>query len=356
MKTTWNSVIICFVLSVTIFAQKKYPDPQKETIRLITGQIYKSFERLARSEILLLPKDQAWKENVPEVKTVLIRSSADSTEQPALFYDSKSSHKKPLLCALHSWSEDYQQHYSIPYGIWAVQNDWVLILSDYRGPFTNPGSTLSQYAIQDILDAVEYAKKNAKIDESRVYITGFSGGGMATLMMAGRYPDIWAGAAAWVPVYDLVQWYESIKNASHNYSKHIINSCGGPPLPGTEAEKECRKRSVSMYLKNAKNKNVQVYIAAAVADKFVPPGQAIRAFNDLAFENDLFSETDIDYINTKNKLPARLEGTFSDSLFTDAGLECLYNKKSANVTLKIFSGNHNIIYNAGLYWLSRQRR
>lgn len=346
---------ICLILSIGINAQSKVLN-ETDAIHFITEQTYKSFEKLARSEVLLLSKNQAWKENVPEVKTVLIRSSADSTQQPALFYDSKSDYKKPLLCALHSWSEDYRQHYSIPYGIWAVQNDWVLIHPNYRGPFTNPGSTLSQYAIQDILDAVEYAKANANIDESRIYITGFSGGGMATLMMVGQYPHIWAGAAAWVPVYDLVQWYASIKGAKHNYSKHIANSCGGAPLPGTEAEKECRKRSVSMYLKNAKNKDVQVYIAAAVNDKFVPPGQALRAFNDLALQKDSFSENDINYINKRNKLPAHIEGKYSDSLFTDAGLECLFEKKSANVTIKIFTGNHNIIYNAGLYWLSKQKK
>jgi acetyl esterase/lipase len=171
-------------------------------IQLIRKNDFKSFFKLVRSPVMNLSKKKAWKTFVSEVRRVSIRSSFDSTEQPALFYNSGSDKKKPLLLALHSWSEDYLSRFSIPYGIWAVKNDWILIHPDYRGAFTNPSSTLSESAIRDILDAVNYSKENASVDESRVYVCGFSGGAMSALVMVGKYPELWAAASAWAPVYD----------------------------------------------------------------------------------------------------------------------------------------------------------
>lgn len=323
---------------------------------LIDDYNYKTFYRIARSPVNKMNKFAAWERAAPEVKTVSIKSTLDNTEQKALFYNSGSKRKKPLLLALHSWSEDYTQHFSIPYGIFAIKNDWVLIHPDYRGAFTNPMSTLSEYAVADILDALEYARKNADIDQSRIYITGFSGGGMATLVMAGRYPHLFSAAAAWVPVYDLVQWYGTTRYAKHNYSRHITNSCGGAPIAGSKAHAECLKRSVSSYLKNARGTDLPVYIATGVKDGFVPPSHSIQAFNDLANQTDRISPEDIRYIDKKRSLPAHLKGDFFDSLFTDAGLRLIFERKSDKVILKIFDGKHDVIYNAGLYWLSTQKR
>jgi predicted esterase len=324
------------------------------TPTFITNDAYKTFYKVAKSPVMAMSKLQAWKTVVPEVRAITIKSSADSSDQPALFYDSRSAHAKPLLVVLHSWSENYQAQYSIPYGILAVKNDWVFMHPDYRGTFTNPLATASELAVKDILDAVAYAKAHAWVDESRVYLTGFSGGGMMTLIMAGRYPDMWAGAAAWVPVYDLTQWYETTRNSRHDYSGHIANSCGGNPLRDSTAAGQCRRRSVSTYLRNARNHKVRVFIAAGILDNFVPVGHAIQAFNDLAAEEDRISAADIDYINTYHRLPRNLSGMYVDRLFEDAGLQVLFERQSASVTLKIFNSRHDVVYNAGLYWLSRQ--
>ena len=329
---------------------------KSESVVPIKEDQYKTFYRIAHSPIMRLSKWRAWKKVVPEITKISITSTADGTNQPALFYSSNSPHKRPLLLVLHSWSADYKQHYSIPYGIWAVNNDWIFMHPNYRGAYTNPQSTASEVAIEDILDALEYAKKHANVDDSRIYITGFSGGAMTTLIMISRYPDIWAGAAAWVPVYNLVQWYQTTKNSRHNYSKHIANSCSGPPLPGTAAEAECHKRSVSTYLKNIRGKNIPVYIATGIRDGFVSPGHSLQAFNDLAEKNDRISSKDINYINTYQKLPPHFSGIYSDTFYSDVGLPLLYEKKSSNVTLKIFNGKHDIIYNASLFWLSQQTK
>ncbi len=345
-----SSAVPCFLTGQSVFAQTD------TSIQIITGKRFKSFFTIVRSAIMNLPEERAWEKIMPEIKRVYIRSSFDSTKQPALFYNSGSSRKKPLLVALHSWSENYQSRFSIPYGIWSVKNDWVLIHPDYRGRFNNPSATLSESAVGDILDAVEYAKKNASIDESRVYICGFSGGAMATLVMAGRYPEMWSAASAWVPVYDLSQWYQTTRKARHNYSRDISNSCGGPPLPGTEAHGECLKRSVSTWLSRARGQGVAVYIGSGIKDRFVPPGHSIQAFNDLADTVDRIADEDISYINTHHALPEHLKSSTSEPLFKDAGFKVLLSRTSSSVTLKMFNGDHDILFNECLYWLSQRRK
>lgn len=286
----------------------------EQEVALIKGEQYQTFIRLSKSPLKRMPDLKAWKRAVPQVTAVTIRSTYDNTSQRALFYNSGSGRKKPLLLVLHSWSEDYRQMYGIPYGIWAVKNDWVLMHPDFRGTFAKPKATGSEAAVRDILDAVDYAKEYARIDESRIYVTGFSGGAMATLIMVGRYPEIWAGAVAWVPVYDLVEWYKTTRHATHDYSRQIASSCGGLPLPGTGAAEECRKRSPASYLKNAKGRGVKVYIATGIDDRFVPPSHTLNAFNDLAGEADRISAADIRHISSKRSLPRHLAGTFRRTL------------------------------------------
>ena len=59
---------------------------------------------------------------------------------------------------------------------------------------------------------------------------------MTALVAAGRHPEIWAGVVAWVPVFDLVDWYAFSQNYPHrDYNRHVVAACGGEPLPGTPA-------------------------------------------------------------------------------------------------------------------------
>lgn len=327
-----------------------------DELKLIEKDEFKTLTRFSKTPFRKMPELKAWQKAVPQVSVISIRSTYDETSQKALFYDSGSVRKKPLLIVLHSWSEDYRQSFGIPYALWAVKNDWVFIQPDYRGAFTNPGATASSGSISDILDALEYSKKNSNIDASRVYLAGFSGGGMAALSMAGKYPDKWAGVVSWGAVYDLVSWYAHTKRATvHDYARQIAASCGGPPLPGTAEEKECRKRSPSEYLQDAEGK-VPVYIAVGLQDSFVPPSQSLLAFNDLADEEGRLSARDIEYISKQHKLPADFRGVHEDKLFADAGVPFLYERESNKAVLKIYEGRHDVVYNAGLVWLSGQKR
>lgn len=303
-----------------------------------------------------LPEDLDWGRDVPQVRTVRIPSSADGTEQPALFHDPGAGEERPLLVALHSWSDNFMQKAGIPYARWAVQNGWVFIHPDFRGVNNTPQATVSELAIQDILDALEYAKKNARVDASRVYLVGFSGGAMSALVMVGKHPELWTAVSAWVPVYDLNDWfhYNRVHQPKRHYVSHITASCGGEPKPGSEAAQDCAHRSPSAHLKGARGKNVRVQIAVGVADDYVPPSHSLRAFNALAATEDMFSKEDTRFIDEHGRLPAQLMGKRAGNPGSGYAWPRLFERTSHNATLVLFEGRHDIYYEIALGWLSRQ--
>lgn len=317
---------------------------------------FTTFTQLAASPLKRLPEREAWKKAAPDVREVLISSSADGTKQPSLFFAADANEPRPLLVVLHSWSVDYLDHASIPYGVWAMRNGWNFIHPQYRGRFDGPEATGSELAVSDILDAVEYAKSHAQVDGARVYLVGFSGGGMMALSMAGRHPELWAAVVAWVPVFDLVEWHRETRNKYKRYARDIRRSCGGVPAPGTAAEKECLSRSPSTYLAGALGSGVPVYIAAGIDDPFVSPRHALSAFNVLANEKDRFTEQQIARLSETRTLPPELAGPVENHLYQSVGRPLLLQRTSASVALLLFKGRHDVIYNAGLFWLARQHR
>ena len=322
---------------------------------------YVSFTQLARLPLRDLPNEEAWRQAAPEVNEISIPRKSGEPDQPALWFHSGSDRKKPLLLVLHSWSDDYLQHFGIPYGTFAVKNDWIFMHPDFRGPFDNADATASEKAIQDVLDALAYARMHAPVDEQRIYVAGFSGGAMMSLIMIGRYPEHFSAALIWVPVYDLNDWYNGLIRSGLHYRDHYMGdieaSCGGKPSQDEKAAAECRKRSPSYYLANARGKGVKVFISGGVEDPFVPTSHAVRAFNALAEERHVIAEADYLFIDRTKRLPERLKGQGArNPFFESAGLPILFERTSQDTTLIIFDGGHDIVYNAGFEWLAKQQR
>jgi predicted esterase len=330
---------------------------EKQDIQFVGDYI--SFTQVAGLSLNNLPKREAWQQAAPHVQEISIPRSTGEEDQPSLWYHSGTSEKKPLLLLLHSWSADYLQAYGIPYGVFAEKNDWIFICPDFRGAFNNEDATASEKAVRDVLDALDYAKTNAPVDEDRIYLAGFSGGAMMSLIMVGRYPEKFTAAVAWVPVYDLHDWYAGLMPSQLQYTiqyrADIEASCGGNPLNDDTAKKECDKRSPSAYLANARDKGVRIFISGGTRDSFVPTSHAIRAFNDLAEEDQKISESDYRFIDANKTLPENLEKHIeSNRHFEEAGLPVVFERTSMGTTLILFDGGHDLVYNAGFEWLSKQ--
>ncbi|KKO06658.1 hypothetical protein LCGC14_0064660 [marine sediment metagenome] len=303
----------------------------------------------------------SWRTKVPEIEDITIPASADDTSQAALFYDSESERDKPLLLVLHSWSTDYLQNIDIPIARFAVENDWVFMHPDFRGK--NDGgteTTASDLAMSDMEDALKFARENARVDSSRIYLLGYSGGAMNALHLASRHPDLFAGVSVWVPVYDLISWHQWHDARGGKYAEEIEDACGGEPTEGTAAYNECLKRSPRAHLPEVAG-DVRILIAHGINDMNVPPDQALRAFNDLASEEDRIPQEQIDQLLEERKVPESLLARSTHESaefphFAEAGATVLLHLESGPAELVLFEGEHDMLYRPGLAWLARQRR
>lgn len=286
-----------------------------------------------------------------EVKDIKYKG-ADDTDQPALYMPSSSSEKSPLLVALHQWSGNYKTQSYYESVKWCINKKWHFIQPNFRGPNKTPRAMGSDLAVGDILKAVEFAKANGNVDSSRIYLLGCSGGGHATLLMAGRHSKIWAGASSWVPIHDIQRWHADSVKRKNKYHKMIEASLGGNPFKSEKLAKDALYRSPKKWLKPS---SLPIDINVGVHDGHtgsVPVGHSIRAFNDIAAEKDRISEKDIAYIEKNRKIPEHLEKPSSDSLFGNK--KVLFRRQSGSARLTIFLGGHEVIQKAALYWLEKQ--
>jgi pimeloyl-ACP methyl ester carboxylesterase len=300
----------------------------------------------------------AWRQRVPKVQLVRIKSSLDGNQQRAYWYDSGARARRPLLVVLHSWSADFTQNLDIPFAELAILNDWAFVHPDFRGRNNRPQATSSKAAVQDIVDAVAYAKEHASIDPDRVYLVGYSGGAMAALVLAGRHPELWAGVAVWGAVFDLPDWYRHAKHQGEDhYEQTISASCRGAPVPGSAAERDCRERSPATYLGAAAGR-VPILLAHGLKDKTVPPRHSLVAYDALAAPSDHFTDEQRAFIDSKGEIPDDLRQLtkVSEPSFERAGLAVKLKRQSRSVTLMLYEGGHDMAYNAAFQWLSEQRR
>lgn len=290
------------------------------------------------------------------VQEVSYRSTGDDSDQPALMYLAPTPEPAPLLVGLHVWSTDYRGGADGPkYAQWCIDNGWHFIHPDMRGPNNHPDSTGSELVIADVLSAVAYARQQAEVDADRIYLVGVSGGGFDALLMAGHAPRMWAGVSAWVPITDLRAWYAETKAADRRYWRDIEASCGGPPGASEEVDRAYRERSPLTHL--ARARGLAIDINAGIHDGHtgsVPISHSLRAFNVVADPDDAISEAAIEQMVDDRAVPEALQ--FSGEDETYGSKPVLLRRTSGPARVTIFEGGHEIVVEAAMSWLARQRR
>jgi len=305
---------------------------------------YPSDHRAVVATFALSGQSSSEKTPAPKSKEIRYKSSADQSEQPAMFYAPASETPVPLIVALHTWSGNYKQKYHRAIEKWCIEHGWAYIHPDFRGPNNRPEATGSGLVVADIVSAVEYAKKTAKIDNSAIYLVGTSGGGYTALVMAGHHPEMWAGVSAWVPISDLAAW--------HAQGKHVDaleSSCGGAPGDSPAVDAEYAKRSPLTHLKNAKG--TTLHISAGIRDRIVPISHSLLAFNQVAAAEDQVSEEDIRFFVETAKVPPKLDADLSDPTYGQK--QPLFRRESGNATVTIFDGGHQLIATAATAWIQQ---
>ncbi len=278
----------------------------------------------------------------------------DNSMQPAFIQKADSSKPRPLVVALHTWSYTYKGT-NPEYERLASLYNWNMIYPDFRGPNWTPEACGSDYVVSDLEDAVAFMKAECNIDDSRIYLTGGSGGGHCTLLLAGRRPDLWTAVSAWCPISDIAAWHRQCLGTSpKGYAEHIEKACGGNPQNDKTAAFEARLRSPNTWLPNAYS--LPVDINTGIHDGHtgsVPVSQSLESFNILAKPEDRISMADIDSIVATEKVPEALAFHGEDPSY---GVKIHLRRQSNNVRMTLFEGGHNAFIGAAFDWLSRQRR
>ncbi|MEW5853324.1 MAG: prolyl oligopeptidase family serine peptidase [Myxococcota bacterium] len=292
------------------------------------------------------------------VREITYLSPVDHTAQPALFYAPPTRTPRPLLVVLHTWSRDHRHPNSAPFAQWCVDKRWVMVHPNFRGPNHGPHALGSEAAIQDILAAVSYARTHANVDARRIYLVGWSGGGHASLLVAARAPQLWAGVSAWVPVTDLAAWYFQTRGTPHtHYAEDIRAACGGVPFVGSDAAEECARRSPLGLLRQARG--VPLDLNAGIHDGHhrdgkVPISHTLAAYNQLAHPRHRITARQARELVERSRVPGKLRYRGRDRHYGDNPV--LVRRQSGAVRLTIFEGGHLIRRSAALHWLSKQRK
>ena len=294
------------------------------------------------------------------MKQITYLSGADQSMQPALIAPAEGREARPLAVCLHTWSYGLEEWYAEEYIKACAERNWHLIYPLFRGPNWNKEACGSDLVVSDLECAVEYMKENYAVDESRIYLVGGSGGGHASLLMAGRRPEIWTAVSSWCPISDVAAWFTQTRSMANRhmggYADHIFSACGGDPTTCPEAMEQAKHRSPLTWLANAAG-NVILDIGTGIHDGHtgsVPVSHAILAFNEVAAPEDRIAQADIDYIVEKEEIPSHLVFDGEDPAYGENRV--LMRRTSGSVRLTLFEGGHQILTETAFSFLENQVR
>ncbi|QLQ05327.1 MAG: prolyl oligopeptidase family serine peptidase [Anaerolineae bacterium] len=95
-----------------------------------------------------------------------------------------------------------------------------------KTPPLGVGAPRRSRAQRDLIDTINYVKQHYAVDESRIYLMGFSMGGQTAMIGAAKYPDVFAAAVEYTGFSSLNDWYTESEAWRQT---DIANECGGTP-------------------------------------------------------------------------------------------------------------------------------
>lgn len=209
------------------------------------------------------------------------KNSFDGSMQKAAVYVPENydkTKKAPLLVIAHYMGGNRFTAKKQGYYPQCDKLGWLLVCPELHGKRT-PGQTSLAYigAQHDIIDCMEYMKKNYNVDSSRIYLAGRSMGGMLSEVMAAKYPDVWAAVMAGQGISDLELWLKTAPPKLVEVSEKEV-------LPFSKDNIfDIKRRSAASYAPNFKY--VPLMLWHGTNDTWVPPEQSekltalIRKFN-----------------------------------------------------------------------------
>lgn len=293
-----------------------------------------------------------WSSSVPGIQDIQIPSTADDTQQSMLWLPPVGDADQPIMVILHSWNADYRQHAGIPHAMWAQENGWAVIAPDFRGPNDDPSAGGSDLAVQDVVDAIDFAVTQGGVDADAVYAVGYSGGGMMALLLAGRHPDKVTAVASWGPPHDLAEFYAHSQALARPYTNEIAAVCGGNPTVSDLARDECLRRSPLTYLPSIAENEIPVLIAQGIRDPIVQTSAAAEIFNPLAAPSDRLSGDQIQRLGAGIVDVGLPPWAGTHTFFGPGDPAPVFARRSGPVLLVYFDATHDMVYGATARWFA----
>ena len=275
-----------------------------------------------------------------DFKVVDIQSTLDNSQQKAYFFKSKSAAPEPLVVSLHSWSGTYEQKDEL--AALSKAKDLNYIHPDFRGVNWTNDACCSDLSMQDIDDAIDYAIKNSKVDLSRIYVIGSSGGGYATLATFMKSKHSIRRFSAWVPISDLPAWYTQSKIMGTKYAENILDCTSSKDSLNLEIA--IRKSPIYWKTPVEKLNTTELQIFAGVYDGIqgsVPITHSINFYNKV-LKDKLVNDSTL-FVSDSEKLYLLEFRKALGNLGRIADRKVFLKKQSGNLGLTIFEGNHEML-------------
>jgi pimeloyl-ACP methyl ester carboxylesterase len=276
-----------------------------------------------------------------DFELVEIRSAMDGVLQKAYLYHSTSDNPAPLIVSLHTWSGDVTQEDPLS-GLCRSMN-LNYIHPDFRGANNTIHACCSDLAIHDIDESITYAIENARVDPTRIYIIGQSGGGYATLAAFMKSKHRIRKFSAWVPISDLDAWYRESLILGNRYAKDILD-CTGSKDSILNIDVAREKSPIFWETPAGKLDSSNLFIYTGIYDGIqgsVPITQSINFYNKVM--TDLSVKDPSKFVSDHEKLQL-LEFRERLGNFGKIGdREVFLKKEYQNLKLVIFQGNHEML-------------
>lgn len=332
------------------------PDPAPTTTQRPLGAV--TFEALDRIDTILDYTDfttqgaSRWRRTIDGLQELDLVSSADGAEQPVFWLPPDGDQPKPVLVLLHSWSSQYTQHAGIPFADWAQENGWAVMVPEFRGKNDDADAVGSELAVQDVADAIDFAVDQPGVDADRVFVVGYSGGGMMALLVAGQHPDKVTAVSAWGPPHDLENFYDFSRANGLGYWDDIQRACGGDPREEGLAQWACVTRSPQTYVDTIRENDIPVFIGQGIWDPFVMRNAAADVYNGLADPADRLTADDVELLR-RGRIPGDAEDAVTiETHFDDRDPDPVFARTSASVLMVYFAAQHDMVYGAAAEWFA----
>lgn len=145
---------------------------------------------------------------------------------------------RPILVSMHGWHGAVQRYHQDDVKP-VLTKEWFIIQPEMRGRGNSGGKQdANGWELQDVVDAVEFAKKEYRSlisDTVCIYLTGGSGGGGNVLGLIGKFPDYFCAAVCEVGISDYGLWYRHDKKGEFRDEMETKGWIGGTPDSNPEA-------------------------------------------------------------------------------------------------------------------------